>query len=377
MMDNKVMQTRKRIAVFGRGAHTIPSYRALLNELSKSFDMVVYSEFPIKEKFNVCYPIRSVPFESIHRWLIIGWFLLRFGLDHLRKPFSMIHSHSTYPSGKVALLLKKIWGLPMVVCLDGAEAISIPSISFGDLIKPRKRRINEKAIRGADVVTVLTGFQAKGVFSAYPRKQIEIIPRGIDASVIKFKRPNYFGSRPITFLHVGYLHPVKDPIMLIDCFHLLTKSVSCRLIQVGQDYMNGEVQRHAAALGIAHLIEFKGFVEHDSICQYYEAADVLLHTSLFESQAIVVNEALAHGLLVFGTHVGLLADLAEKCCITVPTGEYQVLAKKVIKTLSDKDCCERLLEKSKEWIAQHDLAWTTNRYKDLYIDVIERSARSK
>ena len=76
------MQTRKRIAVFGRGAHTIPSYRALLNELSKSFDMMVYSEFPIKEKFNACYPIRSVPFESLHRWLIIGWFLLRFGLDH-------------------------------------------------------------------------------------------------------------------------------------------------------------------------------------------------------------------------------------------------------------------------------------------------------
>lgn len=365
------MQTRKRIAVFGRGAHTIPSYRALLNELSKSFDMMVYSEFPIKEKFNACYRIRSVPFESLHRWLIIGWFLLRFGLDHLRKPFSVIHSHSTYPSGKVALLLKKICGLPMVVCLDGAEAISIPSISFGDLIYPRKRKINERAIREADFVTVLTGFQAKGVFSAYPRKQIEIIPRGIDASVIKFKRPNYFGSRPITFLHVGYLHPVKDPIMLIDCFHLLTKSVSCRLIQVGQDYMNGEVQRHATDLDIAHLIDFKGFIEHDSIYQYYESADVLLHTSLFESQAVVVNEAMAHGLLVCGTHVGLLADLAGECCITVPTGDSKALASKVIETLADQNSCDRLLAKSKEWLLLHDLAWTASRYKEIYDDFFE------
>lgn len=376
-METQFLQTRKRIAVFGRGAHTLPSYRALLNQLSQSFDLVMYSEFPIKQKFNARYQIRSVSSDSMHRWLVMGWFIVQFSIDHLRTPFSVIHSHSTYPSGKVALLLKRLYRLPVVLCLHAAEAISIESINFGDLIHTEKGKINERVIREADIVTVLTNFQAKGVLSTFSRRNIEIIPRGINTSAIQFSKSAYLRSGRITFLHVGYMHPVKDPITLINCFHLLTKSIPCRLIQVGQDYMNGEVQRHAAALGIAHLIEFKGFVEHDSIYQYYEAADVLLHTSLFESQAIVVNEALAHGLLVFGTHVGLLADLAEKCCITVPTGEYQVLAKKVIETLSDKDCCERLLEISKEWIAQHDLAWTTNRYKEIYIDVIERSARSK
>ncbi len=372
-MDIKLLQTRKRIAVFGRGAHTIPSYRALLNQLSQSFDLVLYSEFPINERFNARYTIRSVPFESMHRWLIVGWCLLRFSFDHLRKPFSVIHSHSTYPSGRVALLVKKLYGLPVVLCLDGAEAIAIAAINFGDLINHKKGKINEKAICEADVVTVLTNFQAKGVLSTYKRKQIEIIPRGIDASAIKFTRSSYFGTRPIIFLHVGYLHPVKDPIMLIDCFHLLTKSISCRLIHVGQDYMDGQVQRYATALGISHLVDFKGFIEHDSIYQYYESADVLLHTSLFESQAVVVNEAMAHGLLVCGTHVGLLADLAGECCITVPIGNSQALANKVIETLADQNCCDHLLAKSREWLLRHDLAWTANRYKEIYHNFIERS----
>lgn len=134
--------------------------------------------------------------------------------------------------------------------------------------------------------------------------------------------------------------------------------------------MYGEVQRHATFLGISHLIEFRGFVEHDAIYQYYESADVLLHTSLFESQAVVVNEALAHELLVFGTHVGLLADLADECCITVPIGDYNTLSKKVIETLTDKELCESLLSKSREWAVQHDLEWTTNCYKQIYTEVI-------
>lgn len=135
--------------------------------------------------------------------------------------------------------------------------------------------------------------------------------------------------------------------------------------------MNGEVQRHATDLEIAHLIDFKGFIEHDSIYQYYESADVLLHTSLFESQAVVVNEAMAHGLLVCGTHVGLLADLAGECCVTVPTGDSKALASKVIETLADQNSCDRLLAKSKEWLLLHDLAWTASRYKEIYDDFFE------
>ncbi|MFN6090735.1 MAG: glycosyltransferase family 4 protein [Cyclobacteriaceae bacterium] len=366
-----------RIAVFGGGAHIIPSYRALLNNLSNSYELVVYSEFTISKKYDAQYLIRSYPHRHYKRWLLVLWILLRFALDHMRLRFDVVHSHSTYPSGKLAILIKRVFRIPVVVCLNAAEAIGIESIQFGDLLNPRRTKINRNVIEQADAVTALTEFQASYVRKEFLRMDVQIIARGISYNNVKTKENVHWPGREMTFLHVGYLHPIKDPITLINCFHLLTKSIPCRLIQVGQDYMNGEVQRHATTLGISHLIEFKGFVEHDSIYQYYEAADVLLHTSLFESQAIVVNEALAHGLLVFGTHVGLLADLAEKCCITVPTGEYQVLAKKVIKTLSDKDCCERLLEKSKEWIAQHDLAWTTNRYKDLYIDVIERSARSK
>ncbi len=373
-METTVLLTRKRVAIFGRGAHTIPSYRALLNQLSQSFDLVVYSEFPIEQKFNARYQIRSVPFESMHRWLVLGWWLVRFSIDHLRTPFSVIHSHSTYPSGKVALLLKRLYRLPVVICLDGAEAISIDSINFGDLIQPRKKKINEEVIREADVVTALTNFQTKGIQTAFSRKSVEIIPRGIDTSAINTSKPLHSASRQITFLHVGYLHPVKDPITLINCFHLLTKSLPCRLIQVGQDYMYGEVQRHSTFLGISHLIEFRGFVEHDAIYQYYESADVLLHTSLFESQAVVVNEALAHGLLVFGTHVGLLADLAEKCCMTVLVGDYKRLSKLVLETFDNKDLCKELQANARQWIAVHDLAWTTNCYARIYADLMVKSA---
>jgi glycosyltransferase involved in cell wall biosynthesis len=364
---------KNRIAVFGGGAHTIPSYRALLNNLSNSYNLVVYSEFAISKKYDAQYLIRSYPNQHYNRWFLAVWFLLRFALDHVQARFDVVHSHSTYPSGRLAILIKRIFKIPVVLCLDAAEAIGIESIQFGDLLNARKTKININVIKNADAVTALTEFQASDIRKVFLRMDVQVIARGINCNKVITKENFSWPKREITFLHVGYLHPVKDPMTLINCFHLLTKSIPCRLIQVGQDYMNGQVQQHATALGIAHLIEFKGFVEHHSIYQYYEAADVLLNTSLFESQAVVVIEALAHGLVVFGTHVGLLADLDGECCLTVPTGDSQALAKKVIETLPDKECCQRLLEKSKEWITQHDLVWTTNRYQQIYADVIERS----
>jgi glycosyltransferase involved in cell wall biosynthesis len=204
------------------------------------------------------------------------------------------------------------------------------------------------------------------------RTDLQVITRGVDITKIQMINRFDFSKSEVIFLHVGYLHPVKDPIMLINCFHLISKSIKCRLIQVGPDYMNGEVQQYANALGIGHLVDFCDFIVHEKIYQIFQEVNVLLHTSLYESQALVVNEALAHGLLVCGTKVGLLSDLDGQCCVTASTGDFKGLAKKVLQILNDRALTARLIENGLNWSKKYDLQWTTDRYAEIYLDLLNK-----
>ncbi|MFM8912890.1 MAG: glycosyltransferase, partial [Flammeovirgaceae bacterium] len=284
--------------------------------------------------------------------------------DHLRKKIQVIHAHSTYPSGYAAVLFAKIFNVPTVIALDGEEAVFLEDIQFGHLGNKWRKGKNEFVISKASVITALTQFQASGILHQYQRMS-EIIIRGIDRGKL-FEPRRTFPNQYTTFLNVGYLHPVKDPMMLIDAFAKIAEKLPCKLIQVGKDYMNGDVQALARRLKVDNRIEFKGLVPHDEMASIYEKADVLLHSSLFESQAMVMNEAMTHGLLVLGTRVGLFADLDGYCCKTVLPGDANALASLVVTTLQDTEECSRLLRNAEKWCAEHNLDFTTGKYLHLY-----------
>lgn len=362
----KVRRDRLNIAVLGGGVHTIPSYRAFLNRLNLDHDIILYSEFKITAYYNSSYHIQSFTSEKSPKYFLYAWFILRFSFDHLKKPFDVIHSHSTYPSGYVGILLSKVFGIPILVSLNAAEASKVDSIKFGDLINPRRRKLNERVIKAADKVIVLTHFQKDEVVKAFGVKEVEVISRGIDSGYINKSVSPIPKKKHIIFLHVGYLHPVKDPITLIKCFSILIQSIPCKLIQVGKDYMSGQVHQLVKELNLSDHVDFYDFIPNNEIHALFESADVLLHTSLYESLPFVVNEAMAHGLLVCGTRVGLLADLEQQCCIACPPNDPELLASSVLSVLNDKQKCDTLRENGLGWSKEFDLSYTVNKYNKLY-----------
>ncbi|MFM8913581.1 MAG: hypothetical protein ACKOE6_11815, partial [Flammeovirgaceae bacterium] len=64
-----------RVAVLGRGAHTIPTYRALLNKLNERVSISVYSEVHIDQKYDANYRVVSYPFHPQLNQLKVIWFL--------------------------------------------------------------------------------------------------------------------------------------------------------------------------------------------------------------------------------------------------------------------------------------------------------------
>ncbi len=358
----------KRVAILGRGAHTLPSYRALVNCLAQRYDVTVYAEVPCEpewRKLDHTYTFKCVPRFLISKRVTYFMFFLFVLRDHLKRRYHILHAHSTYPTGFVALLLKKLLGVPVMLSLDGGEAIAIPAMNFGDLISERRKRLNRWAINNATVVTVLTRFQLEGVVrNLSVKREILIIPRGVNFKIDTGHNREL--KSPVVFLHVAYLSPVKDPVTLLKTFSIIRQRMDAVLIQVGQDYMNGEVQKMAADMGLSDHISFEGHVGHEQIYMYYQKADVLLMTSLFESQAVVVAEALAAGVLVCGTHVGLMADLSGHCCITAPVGEAEFLASSILSLVADKKRSDAMRRNGLEWSKGNTMETTAQKIMTLY-----------
>jgi glycosyltransferase involved in cell wall biosynthesis len=361
---------KKRLAVIGGGAHTIPSYRAMLKMIAKEYEIILLSEFHLEEKWKVEeYSISTVP-PVKNRWGREFLFLMKIIKICFTKRIDIIHSHSTYPSGFISVIVGRLFRIPVLVCLDAAEASGIPEIKFGDLLSPRRARLNRWVLKKASAITALTQFQCNEVRLNFNFKnEIHVIPRGVDPKA--FLPEDKMVGKPVRFLSVAYIHPVKDQETLIRAFHLISKEMDASLTLVGKDYENGRIQKLAKELNIDQQVTFAGFVQHENIQQYYHQADILLLTSRYESQAMAAVEAMASGVMVCGTQVGIMADLSAKCCVTVPVCDYHGLASKVIKLVQEPEEQERLKTAALEWINSHSLQWTVQNYLKLYDKLIK------
>lgn len=353
----------------GRGGHTLPTYRALLNRLSRSFELTVYSEVPVEKEWlelEHMYTIKGVPRARLPRRLRELLFILLLIKDHLRKPFHLVHAHSTYPTGFAGVLCQKIFGLPVIVSLHAAEGSALPDIGFGDLLHRRRAKVNRWVINHARVVTALSDFQRREVVRHLGvRRPVVVIHRGVDLEKFYFERPEPIGS-PIVFLAVGYLNPIKDPETLLNAFCAIRKELDSVLILVGRDYTEGAVRTQVDALGLSASVKLEGHIDHDMLVAYYRKADFLLHTSRYESQGMVVAEAMASGVLVAGTRVGLMSDLSETCCLTVPPRDAKGLAQAVLRLLRDPAKMRELRTNAYRWSKAHSLERCADTIADLY-----------
>jgi len=119
-------------------------------------------------------------------------------------------------------------------------------------------------------------------------------------------------------------------------------------------------------LGLADHVRFTGFVPHREIPLYLAQAHILLHTSRHEGMPLAAVEAMASGVVVCGTKVGIIADLSPGCCIGVPVGDYAELAEQVICLVSHKDQYAELQRKAREWTQQFTIDWTCRQFKNIY-----------
>jgi glycosyltransferase involved in cell wall biosynthesis len=144
------------------------------------------------------------------------------------------------------------------------------------------------------------------------RKPIETIPNGIDTNffrpfdkTVARKKLGINGEK--IFLSLGRLGHEKRIDVVIRSF----ENLDAKLIIVGRGPAEKRLKKLTGKLGLQNKVTFKGFVPEKLKPLYYSAADALVIASEFETQGLVVVEAMACGTPVIGANSGAVPEMIQ------------------------------------------------------------------
>jgi D-inositol-3-phosphate glycosyltransferase len=110
---------------------------------------------------------------------------------------------------------------------------------------------------------------------------------------------------------IGRLEKLKGVDILIDAVAQLDERDFTLLIVGGDEHAAGlkaELRQQAADAGVTANVRFEGAVPHERLPLYYNAADVCVVPSYYESFGLVAVEAMACGVPVVASRVGGLVS---------------------------------------------------------------------
>ena len=342
-----------------------PPMMNFLDKLSADFDIVVYSIHPVNKGFvSATYEIKApARFIRYSKFRLIHLALL-FCFNQLLKPARVVHGFWAYPGGTLAVILGKIFRIPSIVTIQGGEAAAIPAIKYGNMLVPRLKRITLWTCENASCLNAISDFLiARLKQHGLQRNDAVIIPFGSQKTNLHDTLPD---RDVLKILHVANLTEVKDQRTLLKAFTSIYKKQPAHLTIIGGDYMNGEIQRYAEELGLKGIIDFKGSIPHDQLLPYYFDAHVMIHCSLHEGQSGVVTDAMARGVVVCGTPVGIISDLGEKYFQIAPIGDADKLCRVVLEVWNNPARLQEIRAEAFAWAQAHDDHWTIRQYKALY-----------
>ncbi len=350
----------------GQYAEGIPALVACLEELSNDFSITVYSLLkPDTSAAHARLKLRFLPFRTSLLRLDLLMLSAMILFDALRRRIDLFHAIGCFPAGHVCTPLAMLLRIPCLVTLHAEELAKLSDCNFGDLLSGKKHRINARVCRRADALTVLTHFQAEGLADlGIPPTRAETLPFCVDLDRFPFARKTL--SPPYVFLHVAYSHPVKDIDTLLETFRRVSDEHDCRLMIIGHGHREGRTAALIEQSGLSSIVEIIEPVSNRMLHKYYARAHFLLHTSRYESQGVVFNEAMASGVVVCATRVGLAADLGDEHCVTAPAGDAAGLARSISGLIREPERYVRLCARAYAWSGDHDLRWMVERHKSLY-----------
>ena len=232
--------------------------------------------------------------------------------------YDVVHSHY-WLSSWVGRELSQAIGAPHVVTFHTLSLIKMQSRA-GE-VEPAERPVVEaEVMASADRIIAFSPHERDAMARLYgaDASKVSLVPCGVDLSVFrpldqKSVRARLGLNGEKILLYVGRIEPLKGLELLVETAAQMDSGETVRLIVVGAD-ANGDheldrVKQLARERDLEDQIDFVGQVDHKELPLYYNAADVCVVPSYYESFGLVALEAMACGTPVVATRVGGLSTI--------------------------------------------------------------------
>lgn len=258
--------------------------------------------------------------------------------EHLS--YDLIHAHYYY-SGVVAHTLRTVYNNPSKIIMSfHTLGLMKQLVSRSELSDEPKIRISmeQKLVKNSDFFVTSSDNDTMYLSSLYdcPQNKITSIPPGVDTILFRPKNQKAakiaIGADPDhrIIVAVGRIDPIKGFDVLLFALKILltshpelSKNICLWIVggDVGEDKSSWSTElqsldRLQMTLGLATSVRFVTAKPQEKLPDYYNAADVVVMPSHYESFGMVALEALACGTSIIATDVTGISPMLK----TFPKG---------------------------------------------------------
>jgi glycosyltransferase involved in cell wall biosynthesis len=333
------------------------------------------------------YPWVQVPNRSLRPRLERFFGLVNPGLYRLlsRGRFDAVVNFIGYAylSSWLLFLSAKLQGVPL---LFGTDATSLASRDHKTWKQALKRAVLPHIFGLADVAlapcsATVELFQSLGI----PSERIVLTPFVVDNDywVRKAEQVDRAAVRaswgvedgqPVV-LFCAKLQPWKRPQDVLRAF-ARSAVANAYLVMAGEGPLRGQLEREAAASGIADRVKFLGFVNQSALPSLYRCADLFVLPSEYDLCPVVVCESMLCGCpVVLSDTIRGRFDIVRhgQTGFIFPCGNIDSLARVLDDVLPDQDRLRRMGRAARQLME----TWSPRGCVDALVRAIERAVDSR
>jgi len=259
--------------------------------------------------------------------------------------YDLVFSHY-WLSGWVGQYLQRWWHVPHITMFHTLGAVK-NAIGIGE-DEPELRLVTERDLaHDVHYIIAPTEQEKEELILHYdaPPQKIGVVPCGVNLDLFQpmdkdtaRQQLGFVDDKIILF--IGRIEPLKGIDQLLEAIPLLPSRPKARLVIIGGDasseYEIARLERLCRDLHIKDSVTFLGMRKQEQMPYFYNAADVCVVPSYYESFGLVALESLACGTSVVATDVGDLKNIIHQGTTGYIVTDHapQHLADKITRLLS-------------------------------------------
>ena len=198
---------------------------------------------------------------------------------------------------------------------------------------------------------------------------------GLSDDWLASARPRPTGTPLI--LWAGRFIARKAPVLAVQAFAELRRTVPAHLVMVGDGPLRGQVRAAVERFGLTEDVQLLGHVAWDDVKGLYDSASVLLFASLRESFGAPFLEALGRGLPAVALDLHGIADVdvgsaALKVALTPRPGDLPGHLAAALRTVLCGDDWESRSAAAVDWASQWAWPVKAAAITQLYQEIVAR-----